>query len=211
MQSMDGSFTQALKYGLQLAASVLARDRLNLRPAAISLAAATRLRRDLRAVEAYVRRVLMLIALQFEHNLVVDNSERPRQIGPRKPSQKTLSIPIFERCVPRNDLFFEGDFKIKKRDFKTVNPAPLLDRLRALKDLLSAPEKRARRLALHMARRKEGMLLPPDPSGTAIRNRDGTEVSTIYKFMFQDIMERSRARPPPIGPRPWPPPRIRTL
>ena len=162
-------------------------------------------------MEAYVRRVLMLLALEFEHTLIFDNSERPRQMGPRKPSQKTISIPIFERCAPRNDLFFEGDFKRPKRDFKTVNPAPLLDRLRALKDLLRDPEKRARRLALHMARRKEGMLLPPDPSGTALRNRDGLEVSTIYKFMFQDIMERSRARPPPIGPRPWPPPRIRTL
>ena len=212
MHSTDASFKTLIHYGLLFAAKVIARDNLNLGPSAISLAAAARLRRGLRAMHAYVRRVLILLALEIEHNLTLDNSERPRRMGPRKPRVKTTSIPIFSRDGPQSDfLCREGDFKRKKGDFKTGNPAPLLDRWRALKDLLESPDKRARRLAIIMARRKEGMLLPPDAGGIAIRNRDGTEFSTLYRFMHQDIMENSRARPPPIGPRPRPPPRIRML
>jgi hypothetical protein len=211
MHSADASFKTLIHYGLQLAAKVIARDNLNLGPSAISLAAAARLRRGLHALHAYVRRVLILLALEIEHDMTPDNSEHPRRMGPREAGIKTTSIPLFPCHAPRNDFFFDTHISPRKQSPTSINPAPLIDRWRALKDLLENPDKRARRLAIHMARKHEGMILPPDLYGAAIRNRDGTELSSLYACMAHDIQTQSRARPPPLGPRPRPPPRIRRL
>lgn len=50
------------------AAKVLSRDNLHLGPREVSRAAVLRLKQGILALEAYLRRVLFLLALQFEHD-----------------------------------------------------------------------------------------------------------------------------------------------
>ncbi|MEM1087914.1 MAG: hypothetical protein AAGH90_09295, partial [Pseudomonadota bacterium] len=58
-----------LSLAAKLLASVTARDHLQLNPATITKAAAKRLRQGLRQIEAYLRRVLILMALMLEPGL----------------------------------------------------------------------------------------------------------------------------------------------
>ncbi len=211
MHSAGASFETLIRHGLLLAANVISRDNLNLGPTAISLAAAARLRRGLRAMHAYLRRVVILMALQFEPHLTLDNRPLPRRSDTRKFRRPAPSIPILRNDRPRNDRLFESPFTAPGNAATIIDPAPLISHFRTLKKLLAAPEDRARRLAFHLARRKTGLILPPDLYSALIRNRDGTEVSALYRVMARDIQARSRERPPPIGPRPRPPPRIRRL
>jgi len=211
--SLDAGFLELVRrQGELLVARVLSHDNLHLGPSLISPAAARRLKAGLRALEAYLRRVLILLALQLEPGLPRDT--RPRTIyarAPRKPAER----PRFRLLTAQRDFTpfaaFDANDSQSIPQKSAISATPYLTRLRTLKSLLEAPTARARRLAFHLARRRPGPILAPDASGTNLPRRYGTEVSAIYTSLAQAILNASRARPPPLGPTPLAPPRSRRL
>ncbi|MDJ0921293.1 MAG: hypothetical protein QNI84_09205 [Henriciella sp.] len=199
--------------GELLIARIVSRDDLQLAPVQISKAAATRLRQGLRALEAYVRRVLFCLALALEPGLKPDNCPRnPRERAPnfdRKPGFKLFTG---EQDCPDFTDFHDpwADPKPRPPHGQPVLAAPLLGRLNALKTLLKNPAARAKRLAFHLARYRPGWLFAPGRTGD-VPHRWGPELSATFTAMGHQIVAASKARPPPIGPRPVKPPRIRWL
>lgn len=207
----------ACAQGGALVAKVMSRDQVHLAPPALTRAAAKRLRQGLRAIEAYARRVLVLLALSLEPGLKPDQSARPVRPAARKTAPQIPALRIFgaERAsAPFPHLSPKILLDITP-GAKIIHAAPLLARLSHLQALLAAPERRARKLAFCMARRRPGSVLPPGLGGglgrEGVPRRYGTEVSSLYASLAHAILTAGRARPPPLGPRPRPPPRIRLL
>jgi hypothetical protein len=75
----------------------------------------------------------------------------------------------------------------------------LYQRLDRLSQLAADPFKRAYCLAMHLARRHEGVMMAPDldarPPSTW-----GTQARATFEMMASDIIERSKRRPPPQAP-----------
>ncbi|MEM8616777.1 MAG: hypothetical protein AAGF20_07560 [Pseudomonadota bacterium] len=211
MRITPETLTTLTQAGLRLAGRVLVRDHLHLGPALISVTVAARLRSGLRAVEAYLRRLILLLALQIEHTLKPDPRERPLNPRPKPERPKSQSFPLNldQRPFPEN-FFTSPDpwAERPQRNTALVPAAPYYQRLMRLKALLEAPEARARRLAWHLARRRPGPLLAPFHT---LSPRLGLEVSAMHKSMGHAIVTASRNRPPSIGPPPRPPPRIHVL
>ena len=206
-------FAHARQQGDLLASAVLARDNLQLGPAFISQAAARRLKAGLRAVEAYLRRFLLLLALSLEAGLprtVRTYIVRARAVRSGRPSPG-FRVLTGERDVPEELREWGACFPALSPGSEPVQAAPLLARLAALRALLNAPNARARRLAFHLARRRPGLLLAPDHTDAHLPRRFGTEVSMLYAGLSPAILAASRARPPPLGACPRVGPRIRAV
>ena len=198
-------------FGLRLAAEVEARDDLHLKPRFLTKAAAGRLKAGLRALEAYIRRLLFAFALYLEPDLKPDQTWRPRQ--PRKAQSRysRFRLIIPDRPLPDLLLYKPARDPWADRPLSDRGPvpaAPLLQRLQHVRKILNAPEAFARRLAFCLARRRPGLLAPPGFGRPGIPRRYGTEVSALYDALGHAILETSRARPPPLGPVPKPGPRI---
>ncbi|MEM9938590.1 MAG: hypothetical protein AAF768_07075 [Pseudomonadota bacterium] len=204
----------AQSQGDLLIARVVSRDDLQLAPVSLSKAAAARLKRGIRALEAYLRRVLLCLALAIEPDLEPDNRPRnPCACKPnlnQRPGFNVLGHPL--DCPDLSHLVrgFWADPKPNPLRGEPVLAAPLVARLNALKTLLEAPAERAKRLAFFLARRRPGPLLAPGRNADVPR-RWGTELSMLYEGMVETIRKLSQARPPPLGPVPLMPPRIRML
>ncbi|MDJ0920777.1 MAG: hypothetical protein QNI84_06585 [Henriciella sp.] len=220
MTLTPGFFAFAQSQGDLLFGKVLARDGLNLAPASLTRAAARRARAGIRALEAYLRRVILLLALVLEPDLKADNKPVIPQDRPPNPTQKPQRFQIFTGEQDRPDFTDLHDPWADPSDRAwashmnrglPVPTAPLLARLAQLQALLQAPEARARRLAYHLARRRPGLLTAPDFWRCPVRSRHGTELSALYTGMAAAIIQMSRIRPPPLGPRPRAGPRLRWL
>lgn len=215
MQPTHGFLYHALRLASQMKAGILSRDGLNLGPLVLTQAAARRFRVGLRALEAFLRRVLLLFALQLEPGL------QPRatlwKSRSRKAARGQLSkapTPGFrllkdERAVPEW-LAISGASSSASQSGPWLT-YPLYSRLAMLSDLIANPHARARRLAFHLARRRPGPLLAPGFALTTTTRRFGTEISMQFDAMAEAIHAAGRARPPPLGPLPGPGPRIRRL
>ncbi len=200
-------------HGLLLHGRVLARDHLQLVPDRISKAASARVRAGIRILESWLRRLLILMALALEPGLRPRPGEHVLTRDWREKLSKTTKRSHFQifRDAPEAD-FAALDDPWRARAERPPGPVPakwLLQRLSALKALLDNPEPRARRLAWSLARHRPGVLLAPQ--GRAVPARWGTEPSALYSAMGFAISETSRARPPPLGPRPRAGPRIRRI
>jgi len=205
-------YKTASHWAEMFAAKILARDNLYLSPREVSRAAALRLKQGIMALEAYLRRLLFVLALTLKHDLKPDTIERPiyaRGSCKTRTKSSFKSLP-FWGIEPDFSTFSSASNWTDRKPPKPIPIAPLLARLGEVCDILKNPEARARRLAYHLARKQSGPLLAPGDHN-AVRNRYGTEFSSIYTLMGHEIGEMSRARPPPIGPVLRPPPRIRTL
>ena len=204
---------------------VAARDDLYLKPKTITQAAQARALRGVRAVEAFLRRLLIALALQFEHEIEVDVTARPypktaKPAPTRLPQDGlgSLRILLDERPLP-NDF----DQRMQRLNDKVrhtqIEPrmgrggerpsGPILQRLERAGLILQTVEARARRLAFTLARHRHGPLTPPLPD--TVPNRMGTAFASVYPTLGYAVYERSRHRPPPERPRPPPRPRIRTV
>lgn len=212
MASDQTFYKNAAHWAELFAAKVLSRDNLHLGPREVSRAAALRLKQGIMALEAYLRRVLFLLALQFEHDLKPDTKERPIYARPPRKTRakRGFNALPFRGIQPDFSTFSSHSKWAERAPKRPVHLAPLLVRFSTVMDLLKNPEVRARRLAYHLSRKQAGPMLAPGDHN-AVRNRHGTEFSTIYTLLGHDIGEASRARPPPIGPVLRPPPRIRVL
>jgi hypothetical protein len=182
-------------------------------PAFVSRAVAQRYRAALRVVEAYLRRLLLVMALELEHTVV--DTRQPLKRGRnrnRKWHAPSLRLVVFN--AGRYDLTdqaraaFEAaaDRKLDSRHRlrpapppKPVRMAPLYRRLDWLAKIAAHPLPTASRLAFNLARRRIGFVLPPDPK-FRLPQRYGTETSMLFDSMYYSIMEQTRKRPPPQPP-----------
>ena len=199
----------------RLLAKVVSRDNLDLAPRTISKTAAKRLRQGIRALEAFLRRVLMVMALTLEPHLAPRQTPytkyaRQNKVRPIKPR---LNIFTGERNIADLETYLiHTEIRPKpNQNHGPIPAAPLLEKLSALKTLIANPEARARRLAYTLARKRPGPLLAPDIHRGLVPNRLGTEISSLYQGLAAQIGTLSRGRPPPLGPAPRAPPRIRML
>lgn len=212
MQPAQSFHQHAARWAEMFAAKILARDGLHLSPRYVSRAAALRLKQGIAALEAYLRRLLFLLALQIEHGLKPDTQERVIYARRSRKNHRRTGF----RALPFSGIDFDFSTFSENAEWgtrqaaKPVRLGPLLQRLKNVRALLADPVARARRLAFHLSRKQPGPLLAPGASGM-VRGRDGTEFAATYRALAQAIGEASRARPPPLGPVLRARPRIRTL
>jgi hypothetical protein len=195
-----------------LVAAVTTRDNLHLRPQFACKAVAERLVCGMRLLRAYLRRLVILIALELEWSLIDTRGVLKRPHGRKaKPSSAKFSL---QGLDPRNASSWPDDDDPPFKTQVTISdrrstPIPVyMGRLYAQLDFLAGiaanPLAKAKRLAFHLARNrpynKFGVIMAPD-GPHRIAGRWGTEVSATYDAMWASIMTKSRARPPPIPPR----------
>jgi len=212
MDTAPATFEPCQREAVRLTSRLLSRDGLSAFPELISQAAAARLRAGLRVIEAFLARLLVLMALEIESTLThVERPERrPRERQPRKRGV-TLRIFPCELVGDGPELSLSeswpGSPNGSPPERPAAAPAPvptraLFERLARLRLIAEAPGARARRLAFHMARTRPGPLLAPKHR-PGVANRWGVEASALYTAMGQGIVTASRSRPPPL-----PPPRV---
>jgi len=189
----------------RLTSRLLSREGLSLFPDLITEAVAARLRSGLRVVEAFLARLLVLMALAIEPTL--QHVERPeRRPKERKPRKRGFTSRIFPRelvgDMPElavSDCWSDRCNGNSSGLSAPVPARPLLERLAKLRMIAEAQEARARRLAWHLARSRPGVMLPPRHR-SGVTNRWGVEPSALYAAMGQGILNASRSRPPPLTP-----------
>jgi hypothetical protein len=210
------SFTFLMTTARSLAAAVTTRDNLHIRPPLASKAVAARLVSGMRLLRAFLRRLIILIALEMEWSLVDTRGEMKRPHGRKS---KTLACAKFSlTCFDANKVspWLNGDgpqFKaLVRADHTHVHsiPAPIdMTKLYAQLDFLARiaanPVAKAKRLAFHLARARPGIIMAPQ-GPPRIAGRWGTQVSASFDAMAAFIITQSRNRPPPLPPprNPWP-------
>jgi hypothetical protein len=209
MDTAPATFKPFQREAMRITSRLLSRDGLSGFPDLISKAAAARLRAGLRVIEAFLARLLVLMALAIEPTLT--HVERPeRRPRDRKPRTRGFTFRVFPRELlgdgPELSLSenWSGRSNGGPFDRPAAGPAPvptraLFERLARLRLIAEAPEARARRLAFHMARTRPGVMLPPRHR-PGVPNRWGVEASALYTAMGQGIVTASRSRPPPLPP-----------
>jgi hypothetical protein len=200
-------FAFALLQALNIYARIMGRDGLTLRPQFVSKAIAARLRAGVAALEAYLRRVLILMALEIEHELVA--VERPENLARAKakiPRVPKYSFKIYPPDSHAGQADFEHLFSQDRKTNQDATSPPVvvpighfLDRLDHLHALANDPRAKARRLAYSLARSRHGILMAPYVPPRRL-HRWGREVSALSDAMAMQIMTKSRLRPPPLPP-----------
>jgi hypothetical protein len=191
-----------------LVAAVTTRDSLHLRPALARKAVAARLAGGLRLLRAFLRRLIILIALELEWGLVDARGEMKRPHGCKSKSSAGFSIAGLDTQGASPWLNADGpDFKPVVKDDDghrnytpvDIDMAQLYAQLDYLARIAADPLAKAKRLAFHLARNYEGIIMAPE-GPRRIAGRWGTEVSASYTAIAGAIMTQSRNRPPPLPP-----------
>jgi hypothetical protein len=204
------SFTFLITTARSLVAAVNTRDNLHLRPALARQAVAARLKSGMIVLRAFLRRLIILIALEMEWSLVDKRGPMKRPHGRKSKLSAGYSLqgldthkvsPWLNAVGPQ----FKAVFKAENRNYVPVeiNMAKLYAQLNYLAGLAADPVAKAKRLAFHLARSydydKEGIIMAP-AGPKRIAGRWGTEVSASYDAIADAIMTKSRNRPPPLPP-----------
>ena len=215
-------FIFALSQASYLRDRVLGVSELFGRPACVRKAVAARLRKGVRALEAFLRRILMLMALDIEPDLVaelqVENLARAKERAVRA---RKAFLRIFPTPNGAQTFDFKQRFGAPCASELAPHAAALppvtvpighwLRQLDYLQTIITDPVAKAKRLAFSLARRHHGLLMAPDQHRRVMRGF-GTEPNAIFAAMAFQIMQKSRSRPPPLPPpRRWPKPMITRL
>jgi hypothetical protein len=203
------SFAFLIATAQRLADAVNTRDNLHLRPAMSCKAVAVRLVSGMRVLRAFLRRLIILIALELEWSLVDTRGEMKRPHGRKsKSSSAKFSLQGLDPDKPSPWLNGAGPpFKTSAKQ-TPATPMPVdMTKLYAQLDFLARvaanPLAKAKRLAFHLARtrpyNKYGIIRPPE-GPQRIAGRWGTEVRASFDAMWASIMTQSRNRPPPLPP-----------
>jgi hypothetical protein len=204
------AFTMLITVAQSLASAVSTRDDLHLRPETARKTVAMRLRSGLILLRAFLRRLILLIALDLEWGLMDKRGEMKRPHGRtnKKPSAPITLDGLYKAKVgpwqsnvgphmqPQNKAaqrYGNGGTPV------FVEMAKLYAQLDFLAKVAADPYAKAKRLAFHMARTREGLIFAPY-GPKRIAGRWGTEVSSLYDVMAFQINEKSRNRPPPLPP-----------
>jgi hypothetical protein len=191
------SFTMLIATAQSLAAAVTTRDNVHFRRPTERKAVAERLVSGLRLLRAFLRRLVILIALELEWSLVDTRGPMKRPHGRKmKPSSAKLSLTCFD--ADKVSPWLNNDGPSNPPVY--VDMAGLYAQLDFLSGIAANPLAKAKRLAFYLARKKHGLFMAP--SGPwRIPGRWGTQVSTYFDLMAGDIITKSRNRPPPLLPR----------
>jgi hypothetical protein len=177
------------------------------RPAFASQAVTRQVAAGLRLVEAYLRRVLIVMALEIEPSLVDAAAQDDSGPLPRPDGRKRASSSAGFRVLDDGRLPLREDWHLEVRDWHrptAASRAPmamgrLYRRLDQLAAIAADPLRRARRLAFHLARCRPGLILAPD-----IEMRPPLtwrpEAALGFNALAHEIINRSRNRPPPLPP-----------
>jgi hypothetical protein len=206
------SVLQSCQFVLETLKGIILRVRDGVRtnchqPGDVSKAAAGRFLRAIRLIEAYLRRVLLTMALQLEPSLV-DTSKEP---GRPKEKRRTITAPL-PRFVVLDDHYAPldedrlaaltaelGSRHTDSTPDKPVRIDSLCRRLERLAMIAQDPLTRARRLAFHLARYRPGPILAPDRN-VQLPRAWGTEAGSTFDAMGYAILRDSKSRPPPLPP-----------
>jgi hypothetical protein len=192
-----------------LVAAVTTRDNLHLRPALARKSVAARLASGLIVLRAFLRRLVILIALDMEWHLVDMRGPMKRPHGRKskssaRPSLKWLDdhkvSPWLNGDGPQFKAVFKRDHKQGYGGPVEIDMAKLYAQLDFLAGIAANPTAKAKRLAFHLARRRSGIIMAP-VGPKRIAGRWGTEVRASFDAMAHSIIIKSRARPPPLPPR----------
>jgi hypothetical protein len=204
------SFSFLINTAQSLVAAVTTRDSLHIRPPLARQAVAARLASGLRLLRAFLRRLIILIALELEWTLVDSRGEMKRPHGRRKSKSSSpgCSLEGLDTQGASPWLNADGpDFKAVVKSDHTqgyntpviVDMAKLYAQLDYLARIAANPLAKAKRLAFHIARNYEGIIIAPE-GPKRIAGRWGTEVSASYTAIAGSIIMQSRNRPPPLPP-----------
>jgi hypothetical protein len=181
-----------------------------LRPAFGSRHMAGRLARGLAFVEAYLRRVLLIMALELEPTLVDVRGPMKRPHGRKGKGISAPHFCIFPKEEPPSEVLLYALEQRKDIHARNGPPPPvamgrLYQRLDQLCAIVADPLVRAKRLAFYLARNREGRIFAPDPMVRPPGYWSSEAKASFYSLAF-DIENRSRTRPPPLPPprRCWP-------
>jgi hypothetical protein len=202
------SFATLIATAQGLADAVNVRDNVYLRPALACKAVAARLGSGLILLRAFLRRLIILIALDLEWSLVDKRGPMKRPHGRKATSSAGFSLGGLDTQNASPWLNSDGP-AFKPRE-KTVPGSPThidMTKLYAHFDYLAGiaadPLAKAKRLAFHLARaypyNQYGIIIAPQ-GPKRIAGRWGTRVSASYDAMAASILTKSRTRPPPLPP-----------
>jgi hypothetical protein len=202
------AFTLLITTAQSLAMAVNARDNLHARPPLARKSVAARLVSGLVVLRAFLRRLIILIALDMEWALVDKRGAMKRPHGRKSTSSAHLALQGLDAEKP--SPWLNGDGPQFHRDDRQmlqaamyVDMAKLYAQLSYLAGIAANPIAKAKRLAFHLARTRAGIIMAPQ-GPRRIAGRWGAQVSTSYEAMAASIITISRIRPPPL-----PPPRKR--
>jgi hypothetical protein len=202
------SFAMLIATAQSLASAVNARDNLYLRPAWARQAVAMRLASGLIVLRAFLRRLVILIALELEWGLVDNRRPMKRPHKRKSTSRAVLTLGGLDTQGP--SPWLNGVGPVTKARVKTgysasveVDMAKLYAKLDYLAGIAADPLAKAKRLAFHLARSypydQNGVIIAPQ-GPKRIAGRWGTQVRAFYDAMVGSILEKSRSRPPPLPP-----------
>lgn len=186
-------------------------------------AMARRLAAGLRLVEACLRRLLLVMALEFEPMLVERRGPLGRPHGRTAPAGQGRRFAVLDSrsgTASRKGLEALKALAEGRRRGKAdagpalVGVAALNQRLERLAAIAADPVARARRLAFHLARSRPGPIRAPALAmrqPAHLRRHWSPGASLMASAMALTIYIQSRARPPPLPPRRWHGPSITVL
>jgi hypothetical protein len=187
-----------------LVAAVNTRDNLHIRPPLAQKAVAVRLASGLRLLRAFLRRLIILIALEMEWHLVDKRGAMKRPHKCKSNSSAGLSLKGLD--AQGFSPWLNGDgpqFQTTRGQTPTtpvsVDMAKLYAQLDFLSKIAANPIAKAKRLAFHLARTHQGIIMAPE-GPRRIAGRWGTEVRASFDAMAAAIITQSRNRPPPLPP-----------
>jgi hypothetical protein len=204
------AFTMLIATAQNLVAAVNTRDDLHLRPEVARKAVAARLVSGLAVLRAFLRRLILLIALDLEWGLVDTRGEMKRPHGRKAKSSTGPNLRILDADKPSpwlggNCPKFAMTNKYAQGQKDGYNPpiyvdmAKLYAQLNFLSGIAANPHAKAKRLAFYIARTRQGIIMAPE-GPDRIAGRWGTEVNAHFYAMAGSIMTKSRNRPPPLPP-----------
>jgi hypothetical protein len=202
------SFAFLIATAQNLVAAVTTRDNLHLRPALARQAVAVRLRSGIIVLCTFLRRLIILMALELEWTLVDKRGEMKRPHG--RKSKTSTAVNIQSLGAPMASPWLTGHPIHSRTKVKTgynrpveVHLAKFYAQLNYLTKVAANPVAKAKRLAFHLARtydyNSKGMIIAPDGPGR-IAGYWGTEISASFDSMAAAILTKSKNRPPPLPP-----------
>ena len=201
------AFTFLIATVQSLVAAVNTRDNLHLRPPVAYKAVAMRLASGMRVLRAFLRRLIILIALDMEWGLVDTRGDMKRP-HKRKSQSSCAGFSLKGLDADKVSPWLNSDgpqFKANTDITQTyTTPVPIdMSKLYAQLDFLAKiaanPIANAKRLAFHLARTRQGIIMAPE-GPQRIAGRWGTEVRASFDAMAASIITQSRNRPPPLPP-----------
>jgi hypothetical protein len=202
------NFTRLIATAQSLAAMVNTRDDLHLRPEFARKSVAGRLVNGLIVLKTFLRRLIILIALDLEWGLVDTRGEMKRPHKRKSKPSDGFHLPLLDAHKGGHWLNNHNPdhyLRAKSQNAYGTNPpvyinmARLYAQLAFLSKIADNPYQKAKRLAFHLARNRPGPILALE-GPKRIAGRWGTEIRAYCDSMPALIVDKSRNRPPPLPP-----------